>query len=406
MDVVSLIKSSTLVHIWLMSTLLISALIVTSCQCLTLFLWPFSKRLYRDANGLIMNMLWLELVWLIDSWSGSEVILHMTEEEMRLLGNEHCLLIFNHRQDVDWLVTWQIAEKFKVLRGAKSVMKNELKYVPFFGWSFYLTEQLFVSRDYAKDKTSLMKHFKNITTFHHPCVFLLICEGTRYTKEKYEKSQAFAKAKGLPGLKHHLLPRTKGFNLCVEAYKGKVPALYDATIAYKDGAQSSLYDLLCGKKFVYHIHSRRIPLEEIPTDTEEATSEYCHELYRKKDETYQYFLDHNTFAGYDAERTEHRLPQSMRPKYVMVFWTLTIGLPLIYYTLLVLLSGSTVLMLIVVAIFYGAFSVVKSMLNFTVASKGSTYGSNKEGRSKSGVQNGNAESNGTSTHPSDEKKTD
>ena len=49
-------------------------------------------------------------------------------------------------------------------------MKNELKYVPFFGWSFYLTEQLFVNRDYTKDKSSLVKHFENITTFHYPCV--------------------------------------------------------------------------------------------------------------------------------------------------------------------------------------------------------------------------------------------
>jgi lysophosphatidic acid acyltransferase/lysophosphatidylinositol acyltransferase len=42
---------------------------------------------------------------------------------------------------------------------------------------------------------------------------LLFCEGTRFTKSKHEQSLKIAKEKGLPQLKHHLLPRTKGFSL-------------------------------------------------------------------------------------------------------------------------------------------------------------------------------------------------
>lgn len=49
----------------------------------------------------------------------------------------------------------------------------------------------------------------------------IFCEGTRYTKEKYEESMKVAKEKGLPILKHHLLPRAKGFNLMVSQLKGK-----------------------------------------------------------------------------------------------------------------------------------------------------------------------------------------
>ena len=41
----------------------------------------------------------------------------------------------------------------------------------------------------------------------------MFCEGTRFTKEKHEESMKVAREKGLPQLKHHLLPRTKGFSL-------------------------------------------------------------------------------------------------------------------------------------------------------------------------------------------------
>nr|XP_054753656.1 ankyrin repeat domain-containing protein 6-like [Lytechinus pictus] len=219
---------------------------------------------------------------------------------------------------------------------------------------------------------------------------LIFCEGTRFTEEKYKKSQAFAKEKGLPGLKHHLMPRTKGFNLCMQTYKGKVSHIVDATIAYKDGAQSSLYDLLCGKKFEYHVYGRVLPLDEVPTDSEEATSEYCHELYRKKDETFQYFLDHNTFEGYDPERGHKFLPPSPTPKYVMIFWFTVLGIPLIYYAFVTLLSGSTLLILLVAGAVYGVFTYTKSIINVTLASKGSAYGSTKASGIQ-GVKNGSVD---------------
>lgn len=48
-----------------------------------------------------------------------------------------------------------------------------------------------------------------------------MCEGTRFTKEKYEASMQVAKEKGLPILKHHLLPRTKGFTLLASQIRGR-----------------------------------------------------------------------------------------------------------------------------------------------------------------------------------------
>ena len=43
----------------------------------------------------------------------------------------------------------------------------------------------------------------------------LFAEGTRFTKEKHKVSVQFSKENGFPVLKHHLLPRPKGFTFLV-----------------------------------------------------------------------------------------------------------------------------------------------------------------------------------------------
>lgn len=50
--------------------------------------------------------------------------------------------------------------------------------------------------------------------------FLLFCEGTRFTPKKHQISMQVAESKGLPKLKYHLLPRTKGFWVTVQNLRG------------------------------------------------------------------------------------------------------------------------------------------------------------------------------------------
>lgn len=66
------------------------------------------------------------------------------------------------------------------------------------------------------------------------CQLLLYAEGTRFTKEKHEASLAFAREKGLPQLKQHLTPRTKGFTSSIPHLREKVPAIYDVQLAFKE----------------------------------------------------------------------------------------------------------------------------------------------------------------------------
>ena len=67
----------------------------------------------------------------------------------------------------------------------------------------------------------------------------IYCEGTRFTKKKYEQSLEYAQKNGLPLLKHHLTPRTKGFALLVENLRGNnFKAVYDVAVAYPKWAHN------------------------------------------------------------------------------------------------------------------------------------------------------------------------
>lgn len=85
-----------------------------------------------------------------------------------------------------------------------------------------------------------------------PCAspqFLLYCEGTRFTEKKHRVSMEVAAAKGLPVLKYHLLPRTKGFTTAVQCLRGTVAAVYDVTLNFRGNKNPSLLGILYGKKY-------------------------------------------------------------------------------------------------------------------------------------------------------------
>ncbi|KAJ3610816.1 hypothetical protein NHX12_022907 [Muraenolepis orangiensis] len=58
-----------------------------------------------------------------------------------------------------------------------------------------------------------------------------------------------ADKKGLPHLKHHLLPRTKGFWVTVQNLRGSVAAVYDSTLNFRNNETPTLLGLLRGKKY-------------------------------------------------------------------------------------------------------------------------------------------------------------
>lgn len=112
---------------------------------------------------------------------------------------------------------------------------------------------------------------------------LLYPEGTRFTPKKLEASQKFAIEKGLPVLKYHLTPRTKGFTASINHMRGKAAAIYDIQMAFKpsDPVKPTMKNLLLGKRLEGHMYAKRISIDEVP-EGDEAAAEWLHKLYQQK----------------------------------------------------------------------------------------------------------------------------
>lgn len=66
---------------------------------------------------------------------------------------------------------------------------------------------------------------------------MLNAEGTRFTPKKHEASVKFARERGMTELKHHLIPRSKGFTASLPYLKKKCPCLLDIQLAFDPNAK-------------------------------------------------------------------------------------------------------------------------------------------------------------------------
>jgi lysophosphatidic acid acyltransferase/lysophosphatidylinositol acyltransferase len=91
-----------------------------------------------------------------------------------------------------------------------------------------------------------------------------------------------AHEKGLPELKHHILPRTKGFVLLMKGIHDHITGVYDITVAFQSPKNPELSNLLIGQRCQAEAFIRRIPVSEIPYNDEEKSSEFVHKLFQEK----------------------------------------------------------------------------------------------------------------------------
>ncbi|CDQ98948.1 unnamed protein product [Oncorhynchus mykiss] len=161
-----------------------------------------------------------ESVALLEWWSGTEVTLYTDPENYQLYGKENAIVVLNHNFEIDFLCGWTFCERFGVLGASKCLAKKELSYLPVIGWMWYFLEMVFIKRKWEEDKSNFVQSLQNLRDYPENFWFLLHCEGTRFTEEKHRVSMEVAEKKSLPKLKHHLLPRTKGFWVAVQNLRG------------------------------------------------------------------------------------------------------------------------------------------------------------------------------------------
>ncbi|XP_078698804.1 1-acyl-sn-glycerol-3-phosphate acyltransferase delta-like isoform X1 [Branchiostoma floridae x Branchiostoma belcheri] len=379
MGLVSALKKSVVVHMLIAYIFLASGIICNIFQAAGyLLIRPYSLTAYRKLAAFFTNMHWSQLVFLNEWWAGSEVTVYSSDEQWQEhFGKETAVIVMNHHYEVDFLHGWTLCERLQVLGTSRALIKESVKYLPVVGWSMFFIEFLFLKRDYEEDKRTIVKQLKELRNYPDYFWLLLFCEGTRFTAEKHQKSMEVARNKGVPELKHHLLPRTRGFLLCAQGIREYIPAFYDVEIHFPNGSpEPTLMGLLKGEAQHAHIYVRRIPTEEVPEE-ESACAEYCHELYRIKDKNFEYFEQNGVFP--DKVREIPRRPYTLL---IFTFWSVLLVVPLMKYLVGLVLSGSTFMIAGVVLGGVLVSLLLQKMMEVTQISKGSSYGHTKDNDKK------------------------
>jgi lysophosphatidic acid acyltransferase/lysophosphatidylinositol acyltransferase len=295
----------------------ISGLDVNLIQALCfLLIRPVSKNTYRKINRVVAELLWLELVWLLDWWAGVKIKLFTDPETFKMMGKEHALVICNHRSDIDWLVGWILAQRSGCLGSALAVMKKSSKLLPVIGWSMWFSEYLFLERSWAKDEGTLKKGLQRLKDFPQPFWLALFVEGTRFTKAKLLAAQEYATSSGLPVPRNVLIPRTKGFVTAVSHMRSFVPAIYDVTLAIPTNSPApTMLRLFKGQPSVLHVHLKRHIMVELP-ESEEAVSQWCKDIFVAKDTLLDKHIAEDTFGD-----QEHSLGRPIKSLVVAISWS-------------------------------------------------------------------------------------
>jgi lysophosphatidic acid acyltransferase / lysophosphatidylinositol acyltransferase len=288
----------------------------------------------------------LETVFIAEFWSGSEIILYCDQKVLDVLGKNHHFTIMNHCYEIDWLVGWHLLEKNCMLGNGRGFVKNVIKYIPIAGWFFGLSEHIFLQRSYEKDKQVIEESLQDILNYPDNSWIVMTAEGTRFTKEKHEASVKFAKERNIQPLKHHLMPRPKGFMTCVPILKKnqtKVTVLnYQLAYNPKDKVEPTLLNILKGEKVTSHVYLSVVPMEQI-----DATPESLINVYREKDELHESFMKYGNF--YEGRNIKPIEGVKQRPRIGVlingIFWFSLNFSFMIYYATSLILAGRFVFLL-------------------------------------------------------------
>ncbi|XP_033368532.1 1-acyl-sn-glycerol-3-phosphate acyltransferase delta isoform X4 [Parus major] len=261
MDIVGFLKSQFICHLLICYIFIVSGLIINFIQLFTLILWPINKQLFRRINCRLAYCISSQMVMLLEWWSGTDCTLYTDPESYHKYGKENAIVILNHNFEIDFLCGWNFCERFGVLGSSKVLAKKELSYMPIIGWMWYFLEIVFCKRKWEEDRKTVVQKLLNLRDYPENFWFLIHCEGTRFTEQKHQISMQVAEAKGLPKLKYHLLPRTKGFAVTVQCLRndgglGWSTLLRDGAAAQQSsGAKSQVWDQLGVRELLSHFLS-------------------------------------------------------------------------------------------------------------------------------------------------------
>ena len=156
---------------------------------------------------------------------------------------ERLVYVSNHQVYTEWLYLWWIAYTSRMHGHIYIILKESLKWVPILGPGMMFYGFIFMARKWQSDKPRLQHRLDQLKSRHtgpmsgsdglDPMWLLIFPEGTNLSANTRNSSARWAEKKGIPDMKHQLLPRSTGLFFCLQQLEGTVDWVYDCTIAYE-----------------------------------------------------------------------------------------------------------------------------------------------------------------------------
>lgn len=385
MSFLNSLKGYRLSWLWLVTVFLLSGLIINCVQILLLPLWYVSHNTFRRINAVLCYLHWSMLTFLGEWWGQMDIKFYGKKEDYEKIGKEHALVLPNHRSDIDWLIGWIICERTGILGGAKCYIKSSVKFLPVVGWMWWCAEYVFLRRNWEADLPILQNSLEQMRDYPIPFFLGIFPEGTRFTKKKHENSLEFARSRGLPQLNYHLFPRTKGVSITLKYLQNVVPAVYNIEAAYPAGSIPTIKQLLSGGRCEAHLLIKRIPIEDVPCNSNEEVSAWCQQLFVEKDKDMTEFVKNGSYL---ADRVD--LPRRKTNLVIVLFWNILLVVPVLFGLSSLFRAGFLVSVPTLVGFLIVAYVVIRVLIRFTDSERGSKFGlqngSKKEQESE--VKNG------------------
>lgn len=364
-------------HSYLVSQILFAYIFVVAGCIISflqvLFLPLSSFKFHQKLHSTLTYLHWSTLIAHAQWVCNLKVNIWARPEEIKRFKLENSIVVANHKYQPDWLSLWVVGEHFNVLQNFKSMVKHSLLKVPVIGWQFWLNDYVLVKRKLEEDRNTLEKCFQRYAHCNNGQFWLTVfCEGTRFTKKKHDVSVDYARSKSLQPLKHHLMPRTRGFTMLANGMRKFVPAVFDATICFDSTADPTLLDLVNGKPITADILFRRLDMDNIPADEKES-SDFLMKVYYEKDNLCEFHQENKRFPTHEGENYKEyvkvSIPKSTRAFVVFCIWFCLLVLPVAY---LIVTKGSLSYIIITLLAIFSTTQAFQTILSS--GKPQSTYG--------------------------------
>ncbi|UJR34931.1 hypothetical protein I4U23_027707 [Adineta vaga] len=262
---------------------------------------PLPKHIYRQCDDHLYSIYQRFALFFFQNCLQVKIYVHGDYKEI-FEKKENILYLSNHQSSVDWIVTNMLAIHQGSLGHIRYVLKNDLKYIPFYGFYFQQHGCIYVHRNDKGDLNRLEKGMKQVIHNGLPIWLVIFPEGTRYNpinnQNAIQKSKIFAEEKGNSPLEYVLYPRSGATIAAIKTLKEHLDAVYDITLMYNQTydeqkqirlAAPSMSEYLQGQTNELHIDIRRIEMKQIPNETNEEISQWLYQRFQLKDQLLKRF---------------------------------------------------------------------------------------------------------------------